>query len=160
MTIQTLSAERSRELLSYDHLTGLLTHRVGRNKGKPAGWLQDDGYCRLLIDRKPYLNHRVVWLLASGQWPVGELDHLNGVRSDNRVENLREVTRKVNNQNRRTARKDNRAGLIGVSTRSNGFRARIRVGGAHLSLGTFSTPQAAHQAYLSAKRALHAGCTI
>lgn len=71
------------------------------------------GYLHGRIFDRPYKAHRVIWLLHSGSWPAMHLDHINGIRADNRIINLREVTRTENMQNQRI-RSDNSSGVIGV----------------------------------------------
>lgn len=73
-----------------------------------------DKYCVLYINRKLYRTHRIVWELHNGKIPKGmQIDHINGVRSDNRIENLRIVTNKINSQNR-GKRSSNTSGVTGV----------------------------------------------
>src|SRR5215467_10234620 len=70
---------------------GLLIRKTKRNKyliGDVAGWLDDRGYRSVNLEGKSYKVHRLVWLLTYGSWPNGEIDHINGIRSDNRVSNL------------------------------------------------------------------------
>ncbi len=71
------------------------------------------GYLHGRIFDRPYKAHRIIWLLHTGDWPVMHLDHINGKRSDNRVVNLRAVTRTENMMNQRI-RSDNVSGVIGV----------------------------------------------
>jgi hypothetical protein len=96
----------------------------------------------------------------TGRWPNGVVDHINGDTSDNQWSNLRDVTHSVNCQNQRRAKRSNASGLLGVSFFDGKPRASISVDGRPIHLGTFDTPEAAHQAYVEAKRKLHAGCTI
>lgn len=98
----------------------------------------------------------------AGDWPAGNIDHVNGSRSDNRWSNLRVGSQALNAQNLRGPRRDNMIGLLGVSLdkRRGTYRAQIMVDGKSRHLGTFGDPQSAHQAYLKAKRTLHPGCTI
>jgi len=89
------------------------------------------------------------------------LDHINGVRSDNRLENLRDASDTLNAENKHVAQKNSKTGLLGVTVHdATHFRARIQVKGCYADLGLFKTPEAAHAAYIKAKRLLHEGCTI
>ncbi len=88
------------------------------------------------------------------------MDHLNGDASDNRLANLRDVPQEVNQQNQRRANADSKTGLLGASPRGPRFQAAITTQGDRRYLGLFDTAEEAHQAYLTAKRQLHAGCTI
>jgi hypothetical protein len=99
--------------------------------------------------------HRVAWALARGAWPKDEIDHKNGVASDNRLENLREATHVETGQNRPRRTASNTSGLSGVYWHrgSHKWRARIRVGGRHHSLGLHHTREAAYAAYLKCKGA-------
>lgn len=110
-----------------------------------------------------YGAHRVVWAFVNGPIPDGlQIDHINGVRHDNRIENLRLVNTKTNCENKHEALPNNRSGYLGVSYHKTKKRycASIRISGKLVHLGYYPTPEAAHQAYLEAKRRLHAGCTI
>lgn len=94
--------------------------------------------------------HRLAWFYAYGVWPQDQIDHRNGIRSDNRICNLREATNSLNKANERR-RTDNTSGFKGVHRRENGrWRARIGVGNRRLALGDFDTPEAAHTAYCQA----------
>lgn len=135
----------------------------GKNRvaGKEAGHLNQDGYVVVQVAGKTAAAHRIVWLMHHGSWPVGEIDHRNGVRHDNRVENLRDVGHKTNTENRRNAVAGSQTGLLGVSViKGRRYRARIRTDGKLVSLGIFDTAEAAHAAYVAAKRKLHAGNTL
>lgn len=96
----------------------------------------------------------------TGGWPTNEIDHKNGVKDDNRFGNLRQATHLLNQQNQRKAQRKNKAGLLGVCAKRNGFMASIKVNGKNKWLGSFSTPELAHAAYVAAKRKFHEGCTI
>jgi hypothetical protein len=159
--MKPLTLERVREVLAYEPLTGDFRWTVSRrgiSAGK-AGGLRD-GYVKLnLLGHQPGA-HRVAWLLFHGVWPSGEIDHINGNRADNRMCNLRDVPRSVNLQNIR-AHKGNKLGLLGVTRSPSGkYQARISIQDRNTYLGTFATPEEAHQAYLEAKREHHEGCTI
>jgi hypothetical protein len=94
--------DRAHELLSYDPTTGALKWRQARGPvpaGSEVKSLDSHGYIRVQIDGERYQGHLVAWLLHHGEWPIDEIDHRNGVRSDNRIDNLREATRRLNSLN-------------------------------------------------------------
>lgn len=163
-------AARVRELLHYDPATGVFTRKIRlaqRHKvGDRADFLitggNNEGYCRVSFDSKRYLAHRVAWLYVYGKWPELDIDHINGDKVDNRLENLRDVDRSTNLQNQRRARKDNKSGLLGVTTfiPSKKWRASVHMNGKRIHVGLYDSPEEAHQAYLVAKRQMHEGCTI
>jgi hypothetical protein len=101
-------------------------------------------------------------LYVYGEWPAEQIDHINLDRTDNRLENLRAVSPRVNGENRRHAQAQNRVGLRGVSWHDHckKWRARITVRGVEHRLGLFDTAEDAFEAYRLAKRQLHEGCTI
>lgn len=127
-----------------------------------AGTGKGNGYIMLLIDGSKYLAHRLAWLHATGTWPTGQVDHLNGDKRDNRIANLRDVPHQVNSQNVRAARRTSKTGVLGVSwdSEKKRFVAGITVDGKRLPLGRFNTTEAAHAAYIAAKRRHHAGNTL
>jgi len=163
---QALEAKRLRDVLNYDALTGVFTWRGQTTKnsrriaGQVTGCPDNQGYLKIQIDGKSFRAHRLAWLYVHGEWPRGHIDHVNGNRSDNRIDNLRDTTREVNLQNQRKAVCTNKSGLLGVSSSGNRWRASIRIDGIKTHIGVFETPQMAHQAYVQAKRQHHAGCTI
>lgn len=119
------------------------------------------GYVRIGVLGRIYKAHRLAMFLTYGKFPGMEIDHINGNKSDNRLCNLREVSRTTNQQNCISAYKSNSTGFLGVSQHKPGiWRARIWVEGKNKSLGLFSSPELAHQAYKTAKRSFHKGCTI
>lgn len=155
-----LTQNKVKELLDYRPKTGDLIWRVecGKNKmtGKIAGCLcKHHGYCNIKIDGKLYRAHRLIWLYVYGAWPIGDIDHVNGVRHDNRLSNLREATRSQNAQNQRKPRVTNTSSYLGVSAHKGKWMAQIQVNGKKHYIGCYSTPEAAHVAYLVKKRELH-----
>ena len=145
-------------LFLYDPVTGRLQHKANRRRVKVGTYADStrraDGYRQvaLRLDGKQYQlkAHRVAWILAHGAIPHGmQIDHINGIRDDNRLCNLRLVTQRENDQNRRRAR--------GYSWNkgSSKWEAYIRVDGVRHHLGLFTTEAAARVAYLKAKARYH-----
>ena len=113
------------------------------------------------IDSKVYKCHRLAWLYITGNWPIGQIDHKNGNRSDNRFDNLRDVAKQQNTENQRKAQRRNKStNVLGTWKNGNGFAARISHNHTKIHLGTFTTLEEASAAYVTAKRLLHLGCTI
>lgn len=156
--------DRLNELFSYCPDTGTLTRKITTSPktlaGTVAGYL-NDGYINVVVDQRTMRAHRVVWALYYGRYPENTIDHRDGVRSNNKIKNLRDITKAANCQNQRAAQAGNPTGLLGVHPRpSSRFQAVISVDGKNRYLGTYPTPEAAHEAYLQAKRVLHSSCTI
>lgn len=153
-----------REYFAYDADTGELRWKKAKAKrtkvGAVAGVLDKRGYRYISFNYTHLLAHRVAWAFTHGSWPQSDIDHINGNKADNRLANLRDVSRSVNLQNQRRAHRASKAGLLGVSPLNGKFAARIFVAGTRHYLGLFDTPAQAHEAYLTAKRELHAGCAI
>lgn len=119
--------------------------------GDRAGRLKKNGYRDIRFRGRHIGEHRVIWLLVTGEWPSGELDHINGDPSDNRIENLRCVTRSENMQNTRRGSQ-----TTGTTLLPNGrWQASIFVDGHRRHLGEHRTQQLAREAYLRAKARLH-----
>ena len=157
----SLTLEKIGGRLIYDRAVGKFYWTCGRRKGFEAGGFNAYGYRVIVIDAVAFQVHRLVWFYEHGAMPKNQIDHINGNRSDNRIENLREATPAQNMQNRRTARKGSPSKLIGVVKPARGrCFATISFNGKRVYLGKFDTPEEAHEAYLKAKRELHEFCTI
>ena len=107
---------------------------------------------------KTHQAHRIVWQLHNGQIPDGlQIDHINGIKDDNRIENLRLDVNKENPQNISEPQCNNTSGYLGVSwnEREKKWRAQIMVKGKRKYLGLYDTKEEAYEAYLAAKRDLH-----
>lgn len=159
--MSNLTADRLRQLLSYDASTGIFTRRISQTNrvkvGDIAGSPNQKGYINIMVDGRLYPAHRLAWLYVHGEWPRAQIDHINGTKTDNRIANLREATNSQNMQNMRTARSDNTSGLLGVRwhKRDKRWHARIMVDGKARHLGSFGSSDDAQAAYLAAKRQLH-----
>jgi hypothetical protein len=167
MAGSNLTAERLREVLSYDPESGEFRwKRVyrGISRSRPAGSPgKRRGEVTIRVDGDTFLAHRLAFLYVTGAWPLNDVDHIDGDPSNNKWSNLRDVPHQTNQQNIRAAHKSNRSsGLLGVSLHvaSGLWRARITVSGKEQCLGYFHDKDLAHKAYISAKRVLHKGCTI
>ncbi len=160
-----MNQEQLCELFRYDAGTGFIYWRQPgkkRRMGVPAGHLKD-GYVRVGINYRIYAVHRIVWMMNYGTWPLGEIDHINGDKRDNRLCNLRDVTHALNMQNQRRPLRNSTTGLLGVSFNAKGkrkWRAQINKDNKKILIGSFLTAYEAHEAYLAAKRELHSTCTI
>lgn len=124
----------------------------GVKVGDRAGAVLRDGYRQVRVNGKQYREHHLVWVWHHGQLPK-EVDHINCIRDDNRIENLRECTRAENMQNRRFPTVRSKIGLIGVTRHYNKFRAAITRDGRKQHLGLFATAIEAHSAYMAAQAA-------
>lgn len=122
-----------------------------RYAGKPAATTTRLGYLRLSVNGKPVMAHRVAWAIKYGKWPAGDIDHINGDRTDNRIENLRVVTTQDNNKNL-ALRKSNSTGIHGVTMFRKKWRAQIGHNGRQIHLGCFDTVE---KAALARKAAEH-----
>lgn len=164
MAATNLTAQRLRELLQYDASTGHFIKRGGLREGKIVGCKKREGYIVISVQGKIYYAHRLAWLYVCGEWPELEIDHINGDRGDNRIHNLRHVTRRENAQNLKTLAKSNKASILpGAHLHrpgsKNPWSSSITIDGVSLYLGLFPTEQAAHEAYIRAKREYHIGST-
>jgi hypothetical protein len=161
---EDFTSERLRELLSYDRDTGVFTwlevSKFGGVKvGDVAGCVNEHGYRSIGIKRRQYAANRLAILYVTGEWPKGLVDHRDFDTDNNRFDNLRDVTTKVNAENRKVST-NGATGLLGVTKKGGRYVARIRHNYELRHLGYFSTAEAAHQRYLEVKRQVHLGCTV
>ena len=161
MNDNALTRYRALECLSYDASTGAFMWIAGKRKGQAAGCLNGvSGYVQISIDGVSYKAHRIAWLIEHGEWPAAMIDHVNGVRNDNRIENLRAATAKTNSENRRFPSSGTAAEKLGVTFRNKKWQARITIDSVVCHIGTFDTCDEAFDAYLAVKRRVHEGCTL
>lgn len=145
-----------RELTYYPE-TGHFVRRVdtgGREvSGNVAGTLHPDGYIHIMVLGLIFKAHRLAWFYVHGTWPPDQIDHINRIKDDNRIENLRLATATINNRNI-TRRKDNGSGVTGVGyePRTMNWRARISVNGKQIYLGNFSSKEQAIKARQAAEK--------
>ncbi len=159
LTEAEITSEALHQHLDYNPDTGALVVKPGFGKHgacRPVA-TKKDGYLVFKIggrNGRQIRAHRAIWCMVHGQWPKGEIDHINGVRDDNRLENLRELTHRENIINMK-AKKNNTSGYRGVSKASNANRwiAHICVNYRTIYLGRFDTAEEASDAYeIAAKK--------
>jgi hypothetical protein len=154
-----LTAERARELFSYDPIKGELRWRVAP-KYKPSLCCQlagavDRGYRKVMADGERHYAHRIAVLIVTGKWPRDQVDHKSTDNSDMTWENIRPATPSQNASNQKI-RSTNTSGFKGVNLHACGkWAAKITHQYQQIYLGLFDTPQEAHSAYCEAARALH-----
>jgi hypothetical protein len=151
--------ERLVELLDYDPESGCFFWKVNRNqmlKGSKAGTVSRNGYIRIFIDGKHYAANKLAWFFVNGEYPRCDIDHINRVRSDNRISNLRKATRSENCQNA-SLRKNNKTGVTGVCWNPfhKKWQSRIMINGKSIHLGYHDTMLSAAKARSAAKKNYH-----
>lgn len=146
----TITYEKAHELFYYKD--GILYNKINRgypaSKDKPAGSLKPTGYIQIKVNGKLYLSHRIIWLMHHNEWPTKEIDHIDRNKQNNKIENLRYVTRQQNQFNRYNK------GYT-FKEKLNKFEAKIGINKKTIYLGLFDTEEEAHNAYLKAKEEYH-----
>ena len=161
MTTQILTQADLKAQLNYDPLTGIFTRLIANSPrvkvGDVAGCKNVHGYLVISVNGRLYSIHRLAWLYTHGEWPKNSLDHINCIRDDNSLNNLREATNAENCQNKIKPSADSSSGLLGVSwNKAEGkWRARIKVNYKETHIGYFTDKFEARSAYLAKKIELH-----
>lgn len=157
--------DKYKKYLHYDKdsATFRWKERPPRNKsvvvGSVAGCLSN-GYSQITLLGTKVRVHRLIWLFETGQWPINEIDHIDGDKTNNHISNLRDVTHQVNTQNLIKSKSNNVTGLIGAVVEGKKFIARVGHNGKTHRVGAYTTALEAHQAYINKKRELHKGNTL
>ena len=151
-----VSVDQLRELLDYNAASGVLTWRQRdprlfkskrdcqawntRYAGKPANHVHTLGYVVVRLLGRAYKGHRIAYAIYHGRWPKLQIDHINGVKTDNRISNLREVDNQTNAMNTKTHR-HNTSGAPGVywHKRDRKWVARIGTTKAGSFIGAFKS---------------------
>jgi len=153
----SLSVETARDILEYDCDTGLLRWRISPASNVSVGAIaghNDSGYRKIRYKGRGYRAHRLAWLIYYGTWPRDQIDHINGVKDDNRIVNLREVDGSNNMRNARIPH-TNFSGVIGVVWNKELWKWDVRITdnkGNRLYLGSYSLMVDAYKARKRAEK--------
>lgn len=142
-----ITCEELKVLLDYNPITGVFKSRINTQRwkiGYVIGSPRRDGYCSVMIHGKNYLMHRLAFLYMEGSLPTGIVDHINGVRNDNRWENLRHADYTLNSRNSGIS-SNNTSGIVGVSwhKKAKKWQAFVSVDSKPIYLGLFDSIEAA-----------------
>lgn len=156
-----LTQEELKRAIHYDPETGVFTRiksddfhwKSTRHTGEIKNVPDNEGYIRIRLKNKRYLLHVLAWLYVNGVLPDKSIDHINGVKTDNRIANLRLASLSENAQNRR--KPSGKSGFLGVYKTPSGYVAKIRYNGKQRRIGKFYSPEKAHEAYVEEKRKHH-----
>jgi hypothetical protein len=143
------SREEIAAKFSYDPETGVITNR---RTGYVYRHRSEGGYARLMVGKRSIAGHWIAWMLTHGRWPYPMLDHINGIRHDNRLVNLREATTQQNLQSR-PMHKRNKLGVKGVIREPTGaYRAQLWTNGRFVLQARYQTLPEAKAAYEAVSR--------
>ena len=157
----SLTRERLLELFHHESDSGLFIRKKSVTNSVCAGDVAGtitNGYGIVTIDRKQYRAHRLAWFYVYGIWPSEDVDHINGIKTDNRISNLRCASRSENACNTKT-RADNTSGFKGVSwcKMMNKWFAYVNINKKRIKVGYFHDKDAAAEAVRVAREKLHKG---
>ena len=161
------TVERLRKLIEYDHQTGILKWKMRSDSeftgkypaerlanfwnkkfaGKECGCDNGSGYIVTRIDGMSIKAHRIAFAIFHGRWPVEMVDHINGNKADNLIENLREATRSQNLQNQRRRSGSSRFKGVTWHSAAKKWHAQIRLDKHNYRLGYFEDERKAAEAY-------------
>ena len=142
-----LTIAEARKWFRYDPDAGALYWAIRPSNAarmdRPAGKLER-GYWSVMVNGRLYRAHRIIWAMHYGEWPDGQIDHINHIRADNRIENLRVVPHLDNHRNM-SLFKNNTTGVPGVrfDVRYGSWTARITVNYKQINLGSYKTKEGA-----------------
>ena len=146
--MEHIKHDRLCELLDYCPNTGIFTWKVDRKRlakaGTAAGTTNGKGYRQISVDGKIYLAHRLAWFYCFQEWPIYVIDHINGIKDDNRLDNLQDVSqnKNVSKANRSTGT----SGYRNVRKICNRYQAAIKVNGKTIHIGMYESGQLAYDA--------------
>ena len=155
-----LTQARLKELLRYNRRTGVFTWLQNRGgtavKGSVAGGLNSEDYIQIKIDGVLYKAHRLAWMYVNGAFPELEVDHRNGIRSENKFSNLRLADDSQTCCNRKVSTRST-SGVTGVhwNAEAGKWRARIKLHGRRILIGDFVRLDDAAAARLAFAKKIH-----
>lgn len=154
-----MTSDYLKTILQYTPSTGEFRWTTRRGSRAASGAIagtvrKKSGYRIIQINKKLYLAHRLAWLYVYGYFPKEDVDHIDQNPRNNTIENLREATRAQNRCNT-PARSDNKLAVKGVYKRGKKYAAQIQSKGKKRYLGTYSTIEAAEEAYKKAAEHFH-----
>lgn len=141
----------------FEYVDGELYWKVSRGKakvGKMAGSIDSGGYKQLNYCSKPYSIHRLIFLMHHGYMPK-MVDHINGIRSDNRIENLREADNRLNQYNAKKQPSTSGAKNVHWDDKSKEWRVRININGKRTQIGRFADLELAELIAIEARDKYH-----
>lgn len=146
--------DRLCELLDYCPETGKFTWKIDRKRlakaGTEAGSTNGNGYRQISVDGKLYLAHRLAWFYCFQEWPTKIIDHVNGIKDDNRLDNLQDISQNTNIRKANT--KVGASGYRNVRKICNRYQAAIKVSGKTVHIGMYESAEIAHDAVEKYKR--------
>lgn len=149
--------EYLKSVLAYVPETGQFFYRITkgpRKSGTKAGSKTPTGYIIVTVDREPFLAHRLAISFQTGKWPEKNVDHINGIRDDNRLLNLREATQSLNIASA-VIRRYGQGGSLGIRFKKGAWEASLKKDGKEFYLGRFQDKTSAQEAYLRAAKHYH-----
>jgi hypothetical protein len=153
-----LTIYRLREVLQYDCDDGLFFWKIALSPrglvGSLAGTICQNGYRMIIIDREPHKASRLAWFYVNGVLPEKYIDHINRIRLDDRISNLRVASPSENSSNIGVTKRS-KSGLKGVCKTPWGWQASIGHRGKLQHIGSFRTPEEASSAYIEATKRLN-----
>ena len=149
------SVERLRQIFTCDGEAGIL-RRIKPRKNASLGTVSSSGYRQSIVDGRLFHVPHIIWAMTTGKWPVDDLDHIDGCRTNDRMSNLREATRAQNCANQ-PVRKNNTSGFKGVSKHGRGWRFSVTHNGIRFISRVFARPEAAHAGYLERTSEINGG---
>jgi hypothetical protein len=172
-----ITQERLKQLITYNKQTGIFIWKYRsenefcsnpaykkwntRFANKEAGGIAGRGYWYIKVEKTQQRAHRLAWLYIYGEFPIYELDHIDGNKLNNKIDNLRISSRSQNMQNKRKTSASNSLVILGVrKTPSGKYSSCIGFNKKYKYLGTYETPDEAFNAYVEEKRKIHEFCTI
>lgn len=155
------SNELLHELFVYDQANGVLRYRKavngsGKSAGDEAGYICPTGYLMVGISYKRYLTHRLIWKMEYGTDAVDGIDHIDGCKLNNRIENLRDANQSQNGANAKLG-KGNKSGVKGVFwwSQASKWQAKIMLRRETYDLGRYDTIEEAAEAVKAGRERLH-----